>query len=253
MSKVTIVFAHHRNELTPLFNLCLRSLENQDVDKEVIVMDSRPTKTPFPDWVKHVEIDHSVIAPRAFNQGFKMAAPDSTHFLVCNDDLVFAKDALKELMDSIQGYHIIMNAFSNCDIGYYYFADIYLKNKEGREVKMRNQMEFKECLGFEDELMNYPLQKRIILPVQYVCFYATLIPRAIWEALGGLEERYVSGPDDRDFCLSAQKIGVKSMINLAPTIWHFSGRTMALKDPETVAKNRAHNNEIFKSKWGYYP
>ena len=251
--KVTLLFAHHRNEITPLFNLCLQSLERQDVNKEVIVMDSRPVKTPMPSWVKHVEIDHSTIAPVAYNNGFKMAASDSTHFLICNDDLVFGKDSIAELLDAIKGYHLIMNAFSNCDIGYYYFTNVHLKNKLGQEVKMNNQMDLKDVIGFEEELMNYPIQKRIIIPTPYVCFYATIMPRAIWETLGGLEERYVSGPDDRDFCLSAQKIGVKSVTNLAPTTWHFSGKTMAVKDPEVVKKNRAANNEIFKSKWGYYP
>lgn len=251
--KLTLVFAHHRNELTPLFNLCLQSLERQDVNKEVIVMDSRPVKTPFPDWVKVIPIDHSVIAPVAFNQGFKQASNDSTHFMVCNDDLVFGKDSLAELMSSIKGFHLIMNAFSNCDIGYYYFCNLILKNKLGQELKMLQQMDLKDVVGFEEDLMNFPLGRRIIVPTPYVCFYATIMPRAVWEAVGGLEERYVSGPDDRDFCLSAQKIGVKSVINLAPTIWHFSGKTMAIKDPEVVKKNRADNNEIFKSKWGYYP
>jgi len=248
MSKLTLVFAHHHNSITPYFNLCLQSLERQDINKEVIVVDSREVKTPFSDWVKVIPVDHSTIAPVAYNMGFKQAANDSTHFMVCNDDIVFGKDSLAEMMDSIKGYNLIMNAFSNCDLGYYYFADIVLTNKD-RKLAMQQQMNLKDVIGFEEELMSYPLGRRIIMPTVFNCFYATLIPRAVYETLGGLEERYVSGPDDRDFCMSAQKIGVKSVINLAPTIWHFSGKTMEVKDPEVVKVNRANNARIFEEKW----
>ena len=262
MAKISIIILHHSPVITPYLDLYLKSIAAQETkhEIEVVVMDSRKEHRPLPDYklnLKHVCISNDVIAPVACNLAVKEhASKDSKYILICNDDLCLSRYAIEEMINFAEahGRAVIQNAFSNCDFNIYYSApDFCLEKENGSQLYMRSQMNIKNIDNWHDELINYPLQRRIILPFQYVCFYATVMPKALFETLGGLHEEYISGPDDRDFCLQAAKIGVPSVVNLAATIWHFSGRTMATKDPETVKKNRERNNEIFKSRHGYYP
>lgn len=257
--KITLSIAHHHNEITPYLELLLESLSLQDgVDLDVVIMDSRVKKTEFETFglfPKIEKISHNVIAPVAYNAGFKKADSDSRFFMVVNDDVCFARGALKELVESAAslGGPAIINGLSNCDLGIYFQYPGFSLSNESESIKVKNQMSLEEVLPFKEQLLNQPLRPRILFRTHFNCFYATLIDRNLWETLGGFDEAYRSGPDDLDFCLQAQRINIHSFINMAPTVWHFSGRTMEVKDKAQVEKDRAFNREHFKKKWGRYP
>ena len=63
-----------------------------------------------------------------------------------------------------------------------------------------------------------------------VTFASVLIPRAVWEELGGLDEKFVNAYEDVDCCLRAKEIGVPVVYR--PEMWatHFEGQTPGRND-----------------------
>ena len=175
----------------------------------------------------------------AANIGVKAVDQSAKYLLFANDDVIFAKGSVKELMIAMGDNTLIMNAFSNTDTEMYYWA----------EMPVPRFYDLEDIKGKEQVLMGYPIERRVVFPVPFVCFYATMMPLKLWNELGGLDENFTSGPDDRDFCMRAAQKGVPSMINLAPTIWHAGGKTIATKNQDEVAANRVKNAKYFEEKW----
>lgn len=238
--KVSFLCLHHEKLNRAYVDLALKSIENLDYqDKEVILVDSSETDVPFPDWVKVLKVPHTTGSAVAANEGVKLCDPQAKYLMFCNDDVIFTKDSIKEMVNSLGDNNAIMNAFCNTDTEMYYWADLPFPRFYDLDM----------IKGHEEELMNTPLQRRVIFQVPFVCFYATLMKIDIWKRLGGLDEKFTSGPDDRDFCMRAAKIGIPSIINLGATIWHAGGKTIATKDPVAVQENRVKNAKYFEEKW----
>lgn len=258
MHKVTAVLATHWNSHKPYLDLCLESLKrnkmDSNLDLEVIVVSSREEEVGAPPWVvgKYIPVSHDTIAPVAFNLGFKNARQDSDWFLMLNDDTCIPEGVISRLVDSTKGQKMILNSFCNTDVGWLYKKDITFQTPEGKTMQMPRFTTIDKVKGFEEEMLTYPSDpKDIMLRTPFNCFHATLIPAKLWKLLNGLDEAYVSGPDDRDFCLRAAQVGVESWLNISAHIFHFGGTSVA-KNPK-MEENRKRNAEHFKTKWGYYP
>ena len=63
-----------------------------------------------------------------------------------------------------------------------------------------------------------------------VTFACALIPKAVWEELGGLDEKFVNAYEDVDFALRAKEIGVPVVYQ--PDLWatHLEGQTPGRND-----------------------
>jgi len=234
-------------------DLCLRSLNYQDVDKEVILVDSSIDghKSEAYPWLKTVKVDNSTNSAVAGNIGFRNASSASKYFLFANDDTIFTVGSVAELMGAMGENRCIMNAFSNCDTEWLHWREMSLYN-EGKSLVLPRFFDMNLVRGFEQQLIEYPLEKRTVIPVPYVCFYATIMPQSVWWDVGQLDENFESGPDDRDFCMRAAKLGIPSMINLGPTIWHFGGTTVNSGESEHVKQRRLKNAKYFYEKHGVH-
>ena len=249
MPKVSVVMLHHEPKNDAYVHLALESIRRQDMDMEVIVVDSTDNATPYPTFVTPIYVSHSMGSAVAANLGVKASSEESKYIFFCNDDVVLGHDALRQLVYSMDTLAVpaIMNSYSNTDCGIYYHCPIFINHKE-----FPRQFKIEDTTKEEQEAMmsSAPYGRPVLLAVPFVCFYATLMHRKTWTSLGGLDEFYESGPDDRDFCLRAAQKGIPSLINLRPNIWHFGGQTIATKDPEAVAANRIKNAEYFEKKFG---
>lgn len=250
MPKVSVVLLYHEPKNEAYIDLALESIRRQDIDKEVIVVDSSETSKNYPEWVTAITVSHTTGSAVAANMGVNQTNPESKYIMFCNDDIVMGRDALAELVHTMDNIDVpvIMNPYSNTDVGMYYYSPIMLNHKT-----FPRQFPIESTTMLEREAMMEcaPFGRQVLLPVPFVCFYATIMHRKTWMDLGGLDEFYESGPDDRDFCIRAfQKYGIPSLINLRPNIWHFGGQTIATKDPEAVAANRVKNAQYFEQKFG---
>lgn len=85
-------------------------------------------------------------------------------------------------------------------------------------------------------------------PRPFVSFYAVAIAARAVARLGGLEEGFIQGCEDLDYCLRAWQAGL--MVGQAPGAYvaHFSGRaTMA--DAQALARRDGHNLPLLLGRW----
>lgn len=78
--------------------------------------------------------------------------------------------------------------------------------------------------------------------VQYVTFAVALIRRAVWEDLGGLDEAYVYGWEDTDFCYRAREAGYEVWCCRDALATHDE---LGTRDPSLNERNAV----IFRSRW----
>ncbi len=79
--------------------------------------------------------------------------------------------------------------------------------------------------------------------LQAVTFACVLIPRAVYEELGGLDEAYRNGYEDCDFCLRAREAGRPVLYTPASTIYHHGQATPGRKDHDSA------NCRLFLERW----
>lgn len=188
--------------------------------------------------------------PEAVNFGVKQAS-ENKYLFIMNDDVILTKDCLPNLITGIGDSQLIINPTSNCDnFSMYNIIMGYEKNGQFETVNKRFYR-YEEWEGIQDNLINarsvYPPG---IISRPFVCLYATLIPRKVWNIVGELDPNYKTGQDDVDYCKRAAQKGIYSGVALSSIAWHFGGVTADLAlDKET----RIENVEYYKKKWGEFP
>ena len=80
--------------------------------------------------------------------------------------------------------------------------------------------------------------------LQCVTFACVLIPRAVYDELGGLDEGYRNGFEDCDFCMRAGDAGYRVTYTPASTIYHHGQATPGRTDFEDANWRR------FEARWG---
>lgn len=243
--KVSIVVLGYLEGNRPYLEACLASVENLDYKKELIdivvvspwyqgALKTIPTPTPG-------SFSHSV------NAGFQATDPESELILLLSDDTVITRDALKNMVQAATGNRAIVAATSNCDTQWKYVLNLGFE-KDGKRYMLTDRFyRIDQLSEYLPEMMNakslYPPGNLI---TDTLCFYAVLIPRAIWNEVGTLDERYKTGFEDSDYCHRAKLLGVKLIVALDAIIWHFGGVTA---DEIVTAEMREHNQREFDKKW----
>ncbi len=78
----------------------------------------------------------------------------------------------------------------------------------------------------------------------FVTFACVMIPKAVYDQLGGLDEAYRNGYEDCDFCLRARAAGRRVTYTPASLIYHYGQSTPGRKDTDDA------NWKLFASRWG---
>jgi GT2 family glycosyltransferase len=246
---VSVIVCTHLESNRKYLNACLESLRVQEgVDFEVILMSSAPHPEVFgvPN-LKQYECEGDMGWTLKINKGVELSDPRSKYLMFLNDDVILSKHAIATMARNCADYAVIANPLSNCDNGWIYNAVFELRSG-GRIMSLDKRFyEFEEIDGFQAGIHNYPRGQRIWINANYLCFYATMIPRAIWNQVGILDVNYVNGYEDQDFCLRAQKLGVATVVDAEAFIFHFGGATT---ESTSTQELRKYNEDYFKSKWG---
>ena len=77
-----------------------------------------------------------------------------------------------------------------------------------------------------------------------------LIPRATYDAVGGLTSGYRYGTEDVDLCLKLRRGGGRVVYDGQAVLWHHEYGTQNEAGRETKRRNRLHNRELFADRWG---
>lgn len=79
---------------------------------------------------------------------------------------------------------------------------------------------------------------------------ATLIRKDIYTEVGGLDEDYIYGLEDVDFCLKLYKKGYLTAYCGTSLLFHHESSTRVIS--KDYARNDKHNFEVFINKWGKF-
>jgi len=124
---------------------------------------------------------------------------DVTHLLLLNDDLIPSPTFVEKMAEA---------AASDADIVGALFAhrDGTVNHAGGAELDPD------QAWGDHIGRGSPAVQWSGIAHVPWVTFAGVMINRSLWRSLGGLDEGYVYGYDDHDFCLRALEIGAEIVV-----------------------------------------
>jgi len=218
---ISVIIPHHLNENQHLLDEAIKSALEQDCDKEILVVADTKDCPVVPDtvklhWFTDKRVDHF---SRKINAGVTLAHPDSRGYMILSDDTrIIGNKALNLLSWYAIENNMIMNAVSNCDdINFTYQRMI---SDHGPDI--------------------------VAMSTHRLYFYATMIPKSVWDKVGKLDERFESGWEDEDYCLRASIAGIRCGILLYSYIYHHKGQTIDKLPKSEIDRNK----QRFLEKWG---
>lgn len=245
-AKVSIVVTAYLPASKPYLDNCIASIKNLDYPKEdieVIIVCPSWYMPEFEGVSRVMPAFGAYHNPVAVNFGMNQASKDSKYLLMLNDDVILTRDSLKNMVRAAADSDVVISPISNCDnYGHYQLTFPFGLNDRQYRVE--------QIAHIVPMIMNAnsPYPPGYMFP-QTLYLYANLYPRKVWEKVGGFDEEFKTGYDDTDWCMRAQKAGVKLVIALDALVWHCSG---ASADKTMGALNsdiRAQNEAYFRQKW----
>ena len=221
---VTCIVTHHLDENRPYLDLCLRALsESEGIDYEAIVISDAETCPEVPAGMTLVHNMSLNTATKKGHFGIAMSDPASKYFMFLSDDVVVGKHTIARLVEGVWDQAIICNPMSNSDRGGQYLSNIPFSCEESID-SFEDPADAIKAVNFWGDQFGAGYHLMVSRP--YVCFYGTLIPRKVWDAVGCLDERFEVRYNDVDFCTRAARLGIPSMINFGTFALHFGSKTL---------------------------
>lgn len=250
--KIAVIVTTYSPEQKAYLDLCIESIYNMDypADKlSVTIVGKRGYLPGYSDKRKRCVTVHpdqeEFSNPVGINCGFEWAArdPDVKHFLYLNDDVICTRDMLRNMVDVVGDNNWIMHAISSCDNGRAFLLNFPIWNSQ--------QYRLADIEGAEKAMMNaksfYPVGF-ILQP--FLCLFAALIPRHVWEKVGPWDENYQTGQDDIDYSYMATRQGVALGFLTNAVCYHASGVSA---DSTMTLDKRKQSARYFKKKWNMVP
>lgn len=242
MPKVSIIVTAFLEASKPYLDLCIRSINNLNYpDFETIIVSPRwykpeyegfrtvhPTRTDFPN-------------AHALNFGAENADPKSEYFFFINDDVILTKNSLSALVQSareVENTGIFM-PIGNDQQGRYMWPVPWLPVGPWRIDQIK---------GHEETLMNAESPYRCgMMFHKDLCLYAVLIPRKVYEVVGGFDEG--GWKDDIDYCWRVAKLGRVNAICMNSLVYHSMGPSTSVTLGALDSQTRIDDEKRFNEKW----
>jgi len=253
LPKISILVVTYLESNQRYLDLCLKSIINLNYPKELldVLVLSTGDYEPHTMGFRTIHTDRHYHYPEACNFGVKHLDKDSTHFLILNDDVILTKNSLRSLVAAAGDVDVIVGPVSNCDNGWKYSIP-YIGYMDGGEFKQLTKRfyRYEELAHDADKIMDYNLPVNPgVWRQDYICFYAVLIPRKVWDKLGPLDNNLKTGFDDTDYCHRASLEKIPVIISQDAFVLHFGGVSA---DIVLTPEIRDYNAEYFKNKWPNY-
>jgi len=259
-----IIIPHYQPR-TDYISLAIDSaLKSWGPDRDILVVSSckedpsQALHAKFGDKIRVIYSVERLSFSAANNVGLDNADPRTTHFLLLNDDTLVGEKALGEMAREIGDANILLNPYSNCDMGWLHHDDIQMTGDDGRTIKLVPGMQIETLSPNELEKIRVGGQAvlaasrgRIEMP--FCAFYSTLIPKVVVERAGKLNTEYLNGGEDADYCQRARRFGFGSYWTKAAWVFHFGGKSRKVSEENDFDRHHRedrHNNELLRKKWG---
>ncbi|MCH7858185.1 MAG: glycosyltransferase [Candidatus Marinimicrobia bacterium] len=168
------------------------------------------------------------------NQGIRAAR--GQYVLLLNNDVLVGDGWLENLVAALE---------HDTRIGMVGPVTNYVSGRQRlKKVPYQGDQEF---YGFAQKVRNANRGK--LTPRRRIAGFAMLMRKALYDELGGLDERFGSGNyEDDDLCLRVRGMGYAIMVDEGTFIHHFGSRTFVENKVDYAASLRK-NKHIFRVKW----
>lgn len=210
----------------PYLQECINSIKvNTDWPCNIIVVNSGTDDTAnwlgryHPDVVVHNHSERLHFSA-ANNIGLRLAKNPYVCFL--NDDTIVAQHWLPALMHEAMKPDVAgVNPFSNCDMGWLHNEQV---NVGG--VNLHPGMTLQTIKPIIPQLYTQRHNK-VVTDRDWLAFFCTLMPRAVIDQVGELDEDFKSGCEDLDYCIRVKKHNPKYrfVTTFDSFVFHFGGAT----------------------------
>lgn len=243
--KVSVIVTAFLAKSKPYLDVCMRSLSQLDYNNFEIIIVSPGTYAI--DLAREYKGKANVVSPdwpytnaEACNYGVTWASADSEYYLITNDDCVFTKHSLTELVNSSK-------ACSDNGVFMPIGNDTNLNMYALNVGVAHGPAKLEQWAPILDQMIQvsspYPIG---MIFARTLCLYAVLIPRRVFELVGALDGSR-KGHDDTDYTLRVTSHGMVNALCLSSIVYHFGGVTA---DQTYSAKDRQESLDSFKEKWG---
>jgi glycosyltransferase involved in cell wall biosynthesis len=235
--------------------MCLDSIRacTTDIGYNIIVVNNGPNEETHKYLEQQKDIIYKKTGPMTFAKAVNIGIKAGKEKYVCilNDDIIASKGWLSELVNTCKRDPSIgaVGPLSNCDKGWLNSYDITIKGVQllpGVNTIEQITPIIPDIYSFKSPYSEMPER-------DWVAYYCTLIPRAVIDKVGVLNEEYINSGEDVDHCNRIKKQGYKIVQNYKSFIMHFgavSRKGLEKVDYEKYHKDDARTQGILSKIWG---
>lgn len=202
--------------------------------------------------IRIIENDINVSFSKGNNDAAKIA--NGRYLLLLNNDIEPTYGWLNELVGTIYYNDDVASVGAKLVFPYYFNSNRHLSYKIQHSGDIFAERMSPCCLyainksdsrlDIFDSLLT--CNKRCVAVTGAV----NLIDKKVFDELNGLDEDYVYGLEDVDFCLKLHKKGCRILLAGNALLFHHESSTRVKS--ESYFENDKHNYEVFWNKWGQY-
>jgi len=243
---VDVIIPSYKN--AQYLQLTINSLRQNSPEARIIVVNSGddPETYTYLQAQQDIALIHSpsrLSFSQAVNKGLQAAKGDA---VILNNDVICGKNWLQPLKDSPFD---LTNPFSNCDQGWIHNKPIIVDGVSLKPNMFLGEVNPQAIMNTESPYRELIARDQ---PQQsWVAFYATYIKKEVIEKVGILDETFINGGEDFDFCRRAVKQGFTCGHVFSSFIFHFGGKTRKISEDENRQQHHeedAYNNNFMKFK-----
>ena len=252
---VQIIIPHYADRLDYLTLAVKSAVETEGPSRAIVVVSSsKQNPTACLERYENVRVIHSekrLSFSEANNVGLQHPHPKTTHFLLLNDDTVMGKKALGRYFDVIGDENIILNPYSNCDMGWLHNDQMITSTHKSLVPNMALEdftpQDLASLLTFEGHRDPSKIE------CEFCAFYGTLIPKEITDRVGLLNRGFINGSEDLDYCNRARSLlNAKCYWTRNAFVYHFGGKTRKFAEDQNYTQHHAEdrfNHKLIQKRW----
>ncbi|MBS1913519.1 MAG: glycosyltransferase [Bacteroidetes bacterium] len=227
---------------------CVRSIIacTEHPHRIIVVNSGGPRQTAgLPESVLVIESERRLNFSEAVNVGIR--AGSSPFIVILNDDVIVSHGWLEAMIAEAEGNVGIVNPLSNCDKGWLHDYHMEVDGMEllpgmNRLFEGTLQLRWVDEPGIAPErIYTAHMERDRVYRRDWVAFYCTLVRRDVVRMTGLLDEEFVNGSEDLDYCLRARKMGFECAVTERSFVFHFGGTSRAARELEMPEAFRAED------------
>ncbi len=188
--------------------------------------------------------------PRSFaaNCNLGLRASSGAAVALLNNDLYFPPGWLEGLLRALQLGFGIAGALTNTDVPLDKFLGHGLASL-GPRFEPEDLADKWPVLSRVLGVFNTQGRQRPPTKQPWVAFFAVALSAGVVQEVGLLDEGFIQGYEDLDYCLRAWEKGYSVVKAMDAYVVHFGGKAMVPADAAEMAARDAHNVPLFLQHW----